>query len=145
MSEAFAEAESTEVTDELPRYPAGHEYYGPFVAGTLTDGWCYGAITEFLEPDTPEGCASGDGFVVAPDGSYCGLVWWTECPWEFKQIEGPRGERFWGIFEVRFPKPVNSVADLVDNFRAILPALQQSYEHWHTIVEAVSVPAPSGQ
>ncbi len=71
------------MTNELPPYPAGHKYYGPFVPETLIDGWCYGAITEFLEPDNPCGCDSGDGFVVAPDGSYCGLVWWTECPWEF--------------------------------------------------------------
>ena len=108
----------------LPPYPQGHSYYGPFVEETLTDGWCYGAITEYLPECGQEFCGSGDGFAVAPDGTYCGLVWWTDCPWEFEQIEGPRSERFWGIFELRFPKPIRSTQDLVDNFRHVLPTLQ---------------------
>jgi hypothetical protein len=105
------------------------------VEETLTNGWCYGAITEFLEPNKPEGCDSGDGFVVAPDGSYCGLVWWMDCPWEVTQIEGPRREKFWGTFEVRFPKAVFSVQDLVENFRRVLPALRASYERWRSSAE----------
>ena len=77
-----------------PPYPEGHKHYGPFVAETLTDGWCYGVITEFLRPDLPGGCDSGDGFVVAPDGSYCGLVWWRDCPWASKRIRAPRDDEF---------------------------------------------------
>jgi hypothetical protein len=118
------------MSNKLPPYPEGHKYYGSYVEETLTDGWCYGAITEFLEPDKPEGSDSGDGFVVAPDGSYCGLVWSTDCPWEFEQIEGPRRDKFWGVFEVRFPKPVRSLADLVDDFRHVLPGLRESYKRW---------------
>lgn len=122
--------DGSDMLSELPPYPTGHEYYGPFVVETLTGGWCYGAITEFLELENPDGCDSGDGFVVAPDGSYCGLVWWTRCPWEFEQIGGPRRQKCWGVFEVRFPKPVFSVADLVENFRHILPMLQKSHQKW---------------
>src|SRR5262249_52458442 len=118
-----------------PPYPAGHKYYGPFVEETLTHGWCYGAITEFIEPDKPEGCDSGDGFVAAPDGSYCGLVWWTECPWEFEQIEGPRREKFWGVFDVGFRRPVFAVGDWVENFGHVLPALRGSYEGWKASAE----------
>lgn len=67
---------------------------------------------------------------MAPDGSYCGLVWWVDCPWEIEPIAGPRSDRLWGVFEVRFPKPIRVDADLVDNFRAILPALKAARERW---------------
>lgn len=129
----------------LPPYPQGHPYYGPLVEETLTDGWCYGAITEYFEPERAEGCESGDGFVVAPDGSYCGLVWWTACPFEFELIEGPRRENFWGVFEVRFPKAVRSTQDLVDNFRQVLPALQDARDRWRPGPANLIAEAPNGQ
>ena len=114
----------------LPPYPEGHEYYGPFVEETLTNGWCYGLITQNPCPDHPDGCISGDGFVVAPDGCYAGLMWWAECPWEFEQINEPEGEKFFGVFEVRFTLPVRSEADLAANFRAVLPRIHAAYEQW---------------
>src|SRR4029079_3627381 len=60
-------------------YPAGHWYDGfPLVEETRTDGWCYGAVTEFNEPEChPNGCESGNGFVETPDGARIGLVWST--------------------------------------------------------------------
>jgi len=116
--------------NKLPPYPEGHEYYGPFVVKTLTDGWCYGAITENPCDYCPECCPTGDGFAVAPDGSYAGLVWWTDCPWEFELIERPGPEKFFGVFEVRFPFPVKGEADLAKNFQTVLPQLQFAYERW---------------
>lgn len=80
---------------KLPPYLEGHEFYGGLVEATLADGWCYGAITQNPCPDHPEGCVSGDGFVVAPDGSYAGLVWWAECPWEFEQIGASKKDKFY--------------------------------------------------
>ena len=64
-------------SSELPAFlsrPEGAPVYHGFVLveETRTDGWCFGAITAFEEP---EGCKAGDGFVVAPDGSRAGLVW----------------------------------------------------------------------
>ena len=114
----------------LPPYPEGHEFYGPFVHATLTDGWCYGAITQSPCRDHSEGCVSGDGFVVAPDGCYAGLVWWTDCPWECKQIGEPKTDKFFGIFEVKFSRPVRTEADLTENFRVLLPRLRSAYELW---------------
>jgi len=114
----------------LPPYPQGNDYYGPFIEETLTEGWCYGAITDFLHLDEAGACESGDGFVVALDGNYCGLVWWVDCPWEIEQIEGPRNDKFWGIFEVRFPRAISTVEDLVECFRHVLPALKASHLRW---------------
>jgi hypothetical protein len=115
---------------KLPQYPEGHEFYGRLVEATLTDGWCYGAITQTPCPDHPEGCVSGDGFAVAPDGSYAGLVWWAGCPWEFEQIGESKKDKFFGIFEVKFALPVRSEADLAENFRVTLPRLRSAYERW---------------
>lgn len=98
-------------------------YHGfPLVPETETDGWVYGAITEF---ETGEPQSEGDGFVVAPDGSRAGIAWATDTP-EFYEILPPDQER-WGVYGVCFPRPVASLADLVANFRAVLPKLKERY------------------
>jgi hypothetical protein len=86
------------------------------------DGGCYGAITEF---EAPQGCISGDGFVVAPDGARAGLVWEVGAA-PIEAICPPDADR-WGVWSVLFPEVVYTLADLVRNFRAVLPALQQRY------------------
>lgn len=115
----------------LPPYPQGHDFYGPFVEETLTDGWCYGSITEFIDSDRDEGCVSGDGFVVAPDGCYCGLVWSVDFPEPFEILRGPSREKCWAVLEVKFLKTVYSVQDLVDNFHSILPLLIEMHTEFH--------------
>jgi hypothetical protein len=95
-------------------------YHGfPLVEETRTDGWCYGSITAF---DDPEGCEAGDGFVVAPDGSRAGLVW-SVGEFETQRVCEPTEDR-WGVYEVAFPHTVRNVADLVDCFRCVLPELK---------------------
>jgi hypothetical protein len=112
----------------LPPRPEGHEYYGPLEPATVTDGWCYGHITAAPCSLHPQGCESGDGYAVAPDGSYAGLVWWTECPWEIEPVEreGSEQKTCFGVFDVRFNHAVASVDDLVNNFREVLPLLKES-------------------
>jgi hypothetical protein len=110
---------------DLPAFlarPAGAPVYHGFslVEETRTDGWCYGAITEFIEPG---GCECGDGFVVAPDGSRAGLIW-SVGDFAIEQSLPPEPGR-WGVWVVPFAKPVRNVADLVENFRRILPELQR--------------------
>lgn len=105
--------------------PTGAPVYHGFaiVPETMTDGWLYGAITEF-ESDAPQ--SEGDGFVVAPDGSRAGIAWATDTP-DFYEICPPDDER-WGVYGVCFPKPVSCLDDLIFNFRAVLPKLQRQYE-----------------
>lgn len=105
-------------------HPCGHWYDGfPLVEETRTDGWCYAAITEFNEPEChPNGCESGNGYVITPDGVRMGLFWstgafaakWTRHP----DDRGP------GLYEVAFPKPVKNLRDLVECFRSVVPQLQ---------------------
>lgn len=105
-------------------------YYGfPLIEETRTEDWCYGAITDFLDLDRPEGCTFGDEYAQAPDGSRAGLVW-AVGTYESKELLGPEPER-WGVYEVAFPRPIRTIEDLVYNFRHMLPWLQRVYEMIH--------------
>lgn len=67
----------------------------------------------------------GNGYVQAPDGSRAGLVWG---PNERHMREYlPPEEGRWGVFAIRFPHPLRTTSDFVDNFRAILPDLNKKY------------------
>lgn len=95
-------------------------YHGfPIVPETETNGWLFGAITEFIGSD------AGDGYVVAPDGSHAGLVWEVG-EGTFQQILPPDPKR-WGVYAVWFPRPINTIQDLISNFRAILPDLKVAH------------------
>jgi hypothetical protein len=95
-------------------------YYGfPLVEETRTDGWCFGAITEF---EDPQGCIEGDGFVIASDGSRAGLAW-SVGDFATREI-CPPDETRWGVYEIAFAKAVRTVDDLSQCFRAVLPELQ---------------------
>ena len=104
--------------------PRGDWFAGfPLVEETRTDGWCYGAITEFNEPEChPSGCESGDGYVEAPDGSRTGLCWSTGT-FAAKWVR-PLGDQGPGLYEVAFPKPVKNLQDLVECFTSVVPQLQ---------------------
>ena len=103
--------------------PEGAPIYHGFevVPETETDGWTYGAISDYEGGRHTE----GDGFVVAPDGARAGIAWATDTP-DFYEISPPDDER-WGVYGVRFPRPVSSIDDLVFNFRAVLPKLKERY------------------
>ena len=94
----------------------------PLVEETRTDGWCYGAITEFNEPEChPNGCESGDGYVEAPDGSQIRTFWSTgsfAAKWDCPSYDSQ------GFYVVAFHKPVKCLHDLVECFRSVLPQLQ---------------------
>ena len=102
-------------------------YHGfPIIEETRTDGWRFGAITEY---EDPAGCDSGDGFVVAPDDSRAGLVWDVGAG-QISQISPPDAGR-WGVYQVWFPKPIFSTNDLVQNFRIVLPELIKLHAQIH--------------
>lgn len=108
--------------------PEGAPVYHGFtvVPETMMDGWVFGAITEY-ECDDPQ--TEGDGFVIAPDGARAGIAWAIDTP-DFYEI-CPPDEGRWGVYGVRFPRPVSCVGDLVFNFRAILPKLKRQHARWH--------------
>ena len=67
----MTDPEALSASHDLPAFlarPQGSPvYHGfPVLDESDTDGWRLGVITEF---EDPEGCGSGDVFVVAPDGT----------------------------------------------------------------------------
>ena len=118
----------------LPAFLDAPAYYGfPLIEETRIDGWCYGAVTDFEQPDAPDGCHFGDGFVEAPDGSRAGLVWQTDVD-SIEEILPPDAKR-WGVWGIGFPRPVQTVADLVYNFRQVLPDLQEKHRQFKSLVK----------
>ncbi|MGA9451129.1 MAG: 3-deoxy-8-phosphooctulonate synthase [Verrucomicrobiia bacterium] len=108
----------------LARPKGAPVYYGfPVVAETETDGWVFGTITEYEDPN---GCEDGDAFVVAPDGTRAGLVWKVG-EGEISEI-CPPDEGRWGVYQVWFPKVIRTKDDLIFNFRSTLAQLKQIYE-----------------
>ena len=99
----------------------------PIVEETRTDGWCYGAITEF---EDPAGCTDGDGYVEAPDGSRAGLDWVVRRNVRVRCVFPP-DKRQWGIYEASFPKPVRNARDLARCFRLVLPRLKKLHARLH--------------
>jgi hypothetical protein len=95
----------------------------PVIAASECEGWFFGAMTQFLEsaPDT-----SGDGFVVAPDGSRADLLWQIGVG-ECTEIL-PADESRWGVYSVWFPKPINTLDDLIFGFRFLLPDLRKLFQ-----------------
>jgi hypothetical protein len=87
------------------------------------DGWTLGYIASPWPGPWPKTC--GDLFVQAPDGSQAGIAWESKGP-DMALISGPSDLR-WGVFQILFPIPVFSEADLIRNFHAVLPLLQDAY------------------
>lgn len=100
-------------------------YFGfPLVYETITEGYIYGAITDFLEADSDEGfCTYGDGFVQAPDGTRAGLIWGISSE-PFVTMEIPPEDDRWGVYQVGFVKKIKNIDDLVYNFKLIVPMLK---------------------
>lgn len=118
-----AQSSSSDLPAFLARPADAPVYHGfPPVAATETDGWCYGAITEFEDSD---GCTEGDGFVVAPDGSRAGLVW-AVGNFQTEELLPPDADR-WGVYSMAFPRPVRTTGDIVECFHAVLPQLKELY------------------
>ena len=125
--DSTARSESPDMPAFLSKPEGAPVYHGfPLVEETRTEGWCYGTITEF---EDPEGCEYEDGFVEAPDGSRTGLVW--EVGQEKPSVIQEPDEGRWGVYAVWFPYPVRNVNDLVSNFREILPDLRDIHDRLH--------------
>jgi hypothetical protein len=107
-------------------HPRGSPVYHGFVVvpETYIDGWVLGEITEYI------GNEDGDGFVVAPDGSRAGLVWEVG-EGEVQRILPPDKER-WGVYAIWFPHKMRAMADLIGNFRSVLPLLKQLHSKVHS-------------
>ena len=108
--------------------PGAKPYHGfPLIDSSALDGFTLGAITNFLEADSPEGCHIGDAFVEGPDGRRAGIFWEVNREEGVVNLVQAPDEYRWGIYYITVPSPVRSEADLVSHFHGMLPILKQLY------------------
>ncbi len=110
-----------------PPHDAEPFYGHPLIPETAMDGFTMGAITDFLEKDSDQGCTIGDAFVEGPDGTRALIYWEVGEQLFFQTIEKPKGNR-WGVYYFLVPKAVNSVNDFKDNFAVMLPKIEELYQ-----------------
>lgn len=101
--------------------PAGSPVYHGYVVipETYIDGWVLGEVTSYL------GEESGDGFVVAPDGTQASLIWEVG-EGDLTEIMQGTPER-WGVYAVFFPRAMRTLEDLIENFKSALPSLRAAH------------------
>lgn len=101
----------------------GEPSYNPanVIAESELHGWTLGYIGVPWPGPWPQ--RSGDLFVTDPNGGQAGLAWESSGP-SIQRISGATEGR-WGVFQVLFPLPVFSEQDLIRNFCAVLPLLQE--------------------
>ena len=103
-------------------------YHGhPLIMETCLEGYCYGAISDFLQDDSGSGCTIGDGFVQAADGSRAGVFWEVGEERRYRMIEKPGDER-WGVYYFTVPSPIRTMDDLKKMFEEMLPVLKELHE-----------------
>jgi hypothetical protein len=110
----------------IARPPGAPVYYGfPILADLCVEGFTLGMITDF----EAQPCEYGDGFVVAPDDSRCGLVWEVSTGDYFQSVSAPEPDR-WGVWGVAFPFPMDSRENARRNLEHIVPHLKKEWRHW---------------
>jgi len=99
-------------------------YHGfPILEGIDVAGWRLGVITELF------GETEGDAFVVAPDGSRCGLVWEVDQKQKFDEIARPTTDR-WGVFELSIPEPINNRNEARAWLQGLVELLRPRWDAW---------------
>ena len=122
-----AESADPDLPGFLARPADAPVYHGfPILEESRTpDGWRFGIISD---PDCPEGRDRGDAFVVAPDNSRAGLIWYVGPPKISLSLK-PGSDR-WGVYCIGLTRPVRSEAELVKQLRAWLPDLRSRHARW---------------
>lgn len=121
-----AESASDDEPAFVARPPGAPVYHGfPILDDVEVDGFRLGMITDWeAEPST-----YGDAFVVAPDGSRCGLDWEVFEERRCEQVLGFTEGR-WGVWYVAFPHPMDSLENARRNLAHVLPDLRPKWEAW---------------
>jgi hypothetical protein len=108
---------------------SGGEAYGgfPLLRDVRVDGFILGMISDW----EAEAADSGDAFVMAPDGSTCGLDWEVSPERRFQRVCRPDADR-WGVWYVTFPHEMTSRENARLNLEHVLPDLRPKWEAWST-------------
>src|SRR5262249_10632049 len=122
--------DSVSAKSGLPAFIARPEgspvYYGFMVLDdVVVEGFKLGKISDF----EAEPMNDGDGFVIAPDDSRCGLVWEVTNDSYFQEVCAQEPSR-WGVWGVSFPHPMNNRENARRNLELILPKLKEKWLQW---------------
>lgn len=114
--------------DDLPAFLARPDgapvYYGfPILQNSEKDGFIFGTITDPCS-DTPQRC--GDAYLIAPNGARAGILW--DVGVGSPHMSGAPDDDRWGICQLFFAHPIQSEAELVQNFHALLPEIKALYD-----------------
>lgn len=110
----------------LARPDGAPVYHGfPILEDVVVDGFTLGIITDFEADPATE----GDAFVIAPDGSRCGLVWQEFHEPRFTVVIPPEAER-WGVYDVNFTHPMTSREAARQNLGTIIEELKRRWTEW---------------
>ncbi|MEK6871676.1 MAG: 3-deoxy-8-phosphooctulonate synthase [Nanoarchaeota archaeon] len=109
--------------------PEGSKAYHGFqlINRINVEGFTYGAITNFLEKDSKDGCTSGDGYVEAPDGSRAGIAWEKGDKFSYSQMMDSDKER-WGVYYFSIPFGIKNLDDMKKAFALMMPILKKFYQ-----------------
>jgi len=116
-----AESASAKLPAFLARPTDAPVYHGfAIVKESRIDGWVFGTISEYADPD---GCEWGDAFVIAPDGARAGIVWQVD-KFDPQVVRRPDDGR-WGVYGFAYPTPIRTTADFVAMCHSFLPELRR--------------------
>ncbi len=124
-------------TSETPGVPAfaskprgAPPYYGFRILDDVEDdGFTLGMISDW---ESQPGMQSGDAFIVAPDGSRCGLHWYVSNEPGFEEAWRIDLDR-WGVWNAAFSYPMDSHEHARRNLREIVPKLNEIWTDWRAL------------
>jgi hypothetical protein len=127
LNENPTESQPDALPEFLSRPPGAPVYHGfAIIEETRIDGWVFGAITEYADPN---GCDEGDAFVVAPDGSRAGVVWQVDD--SRPRMICPPDKGRWGVYGFAYPTAIRTTSDFVAMCHSFLPELKNRYADAH--------------
>jgi len=117
---------------DLPAFlnpPEGAKaYHGfPLIKKINSDGFTYGAITDYLQKDSGDYCSWGDGFVEGHDGSRAGIVWEKGGKFSHSEVIAFEKNR-WGVYHFTISFKIKNDSNMKKAFLLMLSILKRYYK-----------------
>jgi hypothetical protein len=128
LTDGRAESVDPSLPAFLARPKDAPVYHGfRVLEGVELEGFKLGMISGY----GPDDGQYGDGFVIAPDNSRCGLVWEVGESFHFREITPPEPNR-WGVWDVSVMLPMTTEQNARENLRQMFPELKQRWMSWRS-------------
>ncbi|MDH3307206.1 MAG: hypothetical protein OEO77_06780 [Acidimicrobiia bacterium] len=126
------DVEARSLDPESPAFmtpPAGAPPFHGFkvLEDVEAGGFRWGAITDFTRQPA---LATGDAFVVAPDGGRCGLEWRMSDSVYLLEM-APFTHARWGVWLAGIRHPMVDLDAARRNLEELRPLLEEKWRNWH--------------